>query len=219
MEEQLAEEQRPLAAVSLSRTTDECSSSSVVEEAGKPLRLQSGLDTDDEENTLRTENEQVALGISSPATDASGNGSIPEVQGVPDLQGGGDFGTDSFDVQVKESSEAESSPDGDGERQGSKAVDTNPSLTDLVQDPGKRPLGVCSESPYDTDCTKNLISSIQKASSQEALLEEIESELLSAELLKDHKLSNGMCKSEATIAVFEKCMQDKYLQQEHMIKK
>ncbi|XP_020635574.3 coiled-coil domain-containing protein 186 [Pogona vitticeps] len=219
MDKQFTEEQRTLAAVNLSRTNDESLSSSAVVEAGKPLGLQSGLDTDDEEKIVTTENEQVALDLSSPATNASGNGHIPEVQAAPDLQGGGDLCTDSLEVQAKESSEAEGSSDGGREQQSSKAVETNPSLIDFLQDPGKRPLGVCSESPYDTECTKNLISSIQNASSQEALLEEIESELLSADLLKGHKLSNGMCKSEVTLAVFEKCMHDKYLQQEHMIKK
>uniref|UniRef100_A0A6J0SP37 Coiled-coil domain-containing protein 186 n=1 Tax=Pogona vitticeps TaxID=103695 RepID=A0A6J0SP37_9SAUR len=219
MDKQFTEEQRTLAAVNLSRSNDESLSSSAVVEAGKPLGLQSGLDTDDEEKIVTTENEQVALDLCSPATNASGNGHIPEVQAAPDLQGGGDLCTDSLEVQAKESSEAEGSSDGGREQQSSKAVETNPSLIDFLQDPGKRPLGVCSESPYDTECTKNLISSIQNASSQEALLEEIESELLSADLLKGHKLSNGMCKSEVTLAVFEKCMHDKYLQQEHMIKK
>lgn len=219
MDKQFTEEQRTLAAVNLSRTNDESLSSSAVVEAGKPLGLQSGLDTDDDENIVTTENEQVALDLCSPATNASGNGHIPEVQAAPDLQGGGDLCTDSLKVQAKEYSEAEGSSDGGREQQSSKAVETNPSLIDFLQDPGKRPLGVCSESPYDTECTKNLISSIQNASSQEALLEEIESELLSADLLKGHKLSNGMCKSEVTLAVFEKCMHDKYLQQEHMIKK
>ncbi|KAJ7325219.1 hypothetical protein JRQ81_018239 [Phrynocephalus forsythii] len=218
MDEHLAEEQRTLAAVTLSRTNDESSSSSAAEEAGKPLGLKSGLDTDKEEDTLRTENEQVALGLSSPATDTSGNEGIPEVQGAPELQGDGDVCTDSLEVQVKPFN-VESSLGGHAEQQGTEAGDRNPSLTDLVQDHGKRPFGVCPESLYDTDCTKNLLSSIQNASSQEALLEEIESELLSADLLKGHKLSNGMCKSEAALDVFEKCMQDRYLQQEHMIKR
>ncbi|XP_054687250.1 coiled-coil domain-containing protein 186 isoform X3 [Grus americana] len=78
---------------------------------------------------------------------------------------------------------------------------------------------IYSESPYDTDCTKKLISTIHHTSSQEDLLKEIESELLSTDFSKERKLPNGVQKGEHALAVFEKCVQDKYLEQEQTIKK
>ncbi|XP_069095414.1 coiled-coil domain-containing protein 186 isoform X1 [Pleurodeles waltl] len=74
-------------------------------------------------------------------------------------------------------------------------------------------------SPYDTECTKNLLSRIQLSSTQETLLEEIESELQSTDILADFKCPNGMRKEEHAVAMLEKCMHDKYLQQELTIKK
>lgn len=76
-----------------------------------------------------------------------------------------------------------------------------------------------SESPYDTDCTKKLISKIKTASASEDLLEEIESELLSKEFAEEHQVPNGMNKGERALVIFEKCVQDKCLLQEHTIKK
>ncbi|NXI63319.1 CC186 protein, partial [Anseranas semipalmata] len=78
---------------------------------------------------------------------------------------------------------------------------------------------IYSESPYDTDCTKKLISTIHQTSSQEDLLKEIESELLSTDFSKERKCPNGVRKGEHALAVFEKCVQDKYLEQEQTIKK
>lgn len=74
------------------------------------------------------------------------------------------------------------------------------------------------ESPYDTDCTKKLISKIKNVSASEDLLEEIESELLST-AFAEHRVPNGMNKGEHALVMVEKCVQDKYLQQEHTIKK
>ncbi|NXK00380.1 CC186 protein, partial [Corythaixoides concolor] len=78
---------------------------------------------------------------------------------------------------------------------------------------------IYSESPYDTDCTKKLISTIHQTSSQEDLLKEIESELLSMDFSKERKFPNGVRKGEHALAVFEKCVQDKYLEQEQTIKR
>ncbi|KAM5272301.1 coiled-coil domain-containing protein 186 [Ctenodactylus gundi] len=75
-----------------------------------------------------------------------------------------------------------------------------------------------SESLYDTDCTKKLISKIKTESASQDLLEEIESELLSTEFA-EHRLPNGLNKGEHALVLFEKCVQDKCLQQEHTIKK
>nr|XP_003223475.1 PREDICTED: coiled-coil domain-containing protein 186 isoform X2 [Anolis carolinensis] len=219
MDEQLPEEQTTLETVDPSKTDDKSSSLSTVEEDDKFPEIQDGLHIEKKEIPLDKENNQLMLDPCSEATEASGDGDIPEVQRVPDLKGDEGGCSKPLEAQIKEPKKVDGLPDGDNEQQILETDGTNPSLTDLLHNPVKRTFGVCSESPYDTDCTKNLISTIQNASSQEALLEEIESELLSADLLKDHKLSNGMCKNEATLSVFEKCMQDKYLQQEHTIKK
>ncbi|KAH0623731.1 hypothetical protein JD844_006823 [Phrynosoma platyrhinos] len=219
MDDHLSEEQTTLETVNPSRTDDKSSNSSSVGEADKLLGIQNDLHTGNEKSPLSKESEQLMLDPSSQATEATGDRDKPEVQHVPDFNGNGGGCAKSFEAQIKRPKKASCLPDGDNEQQVSKTDETDLSLTGLLRDPVKRTFEVYSESPYDTDCTKNLISTIQNASSQEALLEEIESELLSADLLKDHKVSNGMCKNEATLAVFEKCMQDKYLQQEHTIKK
>uniref|UniRef100_A0A5F8G439 Coiled-coil domain containing 186 n=1 Tax=Monodelphis domestica TaxID=13616 RepID=A0A5F8G439_MONDO len=116
-------------------------------------------------------------------------------------------------------------PSGDFAEQVTKTNDTEQTLTEILQELNSPKLTetssekTYSESLYDTDCTKKLISRIQNVSAQEDLLEEIESELLSAELSNEHRVPNGMKKGEHALVMFEKCVQDKYLQQEHTIKK
>lgn len=112
------------------------------------------------------------------------------------------------------------------ERQDPKPNQTEQSLMEILQGLREEPDFVkkssdkiYSESPYDTDCTKKLISTIHQTSSQEDLLKEIESELLSTDFSKERKFPNGVQKGEHTLAVFEKCVQDKYLEQEQTIKK
>ncbi|NXS79055.1 CC186 protein, partial [Erpornis zantholeuca] len=112
------------------------------------------------------------------------------------------------------------------ERHNPKTNQTEQSLMEILQDLReesdfvKRSSDkIYSESPYDTDCTKKLISTIHQTSSQEDLLKEIESELLSTDFSKEPKLPNGVQKGEHALAVFEKCVQDKYLQQEQTITK
>ncbi|NXN58324.1 CC186 protein, partial [Rynchops niger] len=112
------------------------------------------------------------------------------------------------------------------EQQDTKANQTEQSLMELLQelreesDFGKKSSDkIYSESPYDTDCTKKLISTIHETSSHEDLLKEIESELLSTDFSKERKFPNGVRKGEHALAVFEKCVQDKYLEQEQTIKK
>ncbi|XP_060097585.1 coiled-coil domain-containing protein 186 [Heteronotia binoei] len=211
MEENLAEEQGALS----------------IEEAVKTLETGDCLHipcTGADQITLRTDDKQRILNPSSAATDASGNGSSVDTQFIPEVNGGGDCQAESFEIQIEGSKKADCLPATDCEQPFSKRDSTNQSLIDILHelreyDHIKRSDRICSDSLYDTDCTKNLISTIQTTSSQEALLEEIESELLSTDLLSDHKPPNGVCKSEAALAVFEKYMQDKYLQQEHTIKK
>ncbi|KAM6092830.1 coiled-coil domain-containing protein 186 isoform 1-T2 [Theristicus caerulescens] len=112
------------------------------------------------------------------------------------------------------------------ERQDQKPNQTEQSLMEILQElreesdfVKKSSDKIYSESPYDTDCTKKLISTIHQTSSQEDLLKEIESELLSTDFSKEQKFPNGVRKGEHALAVFEKCVQDKYLEQEQTIKK
>uniref|UniRef100_A0A8C4HZN8 Si:ch211-225b10.4 n=1 Tax=Dicentrarchus labrax TaxID=13489 RepID=A0A8C4HZN8_DICLA len=66
-------------------------------------------------------------------------------------------------------------------------------------------------SPYDTDCSRKLISQIQRSLSQESLLDELESELPPV---------NGLpTDQEDCMLVFEKCVQYKYAQQEKAIQR
>ncbi|NXK17286.1 CC186 protein, partial [Arenaria interpres] len=112
------------------------------------------------------------------------------------------------------------------EQQDPKTDQTEQSLMELLQElreesdfVKKSSDKIYSDSPYDTDCTKKLISTIHQTSSQEDLLKEIESELLSTDFSKERKFPNGVRKGEQALAVFEKCVQDKYLEQEQTIKK
>ncbi|XP_010145104.1 PREDICTED: coiled-coil domain-containing protein 186 [Eurypyga helias] len=112
------------------------------------------------------------------------------------------------------------------EQQDPKTNQTEQSLMEILQElkeesdfVKKSSDKIYSESPYDTDCTKKLISTIHQTSSQEDLLKEIESELLSTDFSKEQKFPNGVQKGEHALAMFEKCVQDKYLEQEQTIKK
>lgn len=112
------------------------------------------------------------------------------------------------------------------ERQDPKTNQTEQSLMEILQElreesdfVKKSSDKIYSESPYDTDCTKQLIFTIHQTSSQEDLLKEIESELLSTDFSKERKFPNGVRKGEHALVVFEKCVQDKYLEQEQTIKK
>lgn len=83
-------------------------------------------------------------------------------------------------------------------------------------------------SPYDTDCSRKLISQIQRSLSQESLLDELESELLACQLpegesggkTKGSSTVNGLTTDqEGCMVVFEKCVQYKYSQQEKAIQR
>ncbi|XP_020843760.1 coiled-coil domain-containing protein 186 isoform X2 [Phascolarctos cinereus] len=142
----------------------------------------------------------------------------------PDRSGVGNS-YDKADTHEEKSQIVTHFPGGDFAEQVSKTNGTEQTLAEILQELKSSKLTetsnekTYSESPYDTDCTKKLISRIQNVSAQEDLLEEIESELLSAELSNEHRVPNGMKKGERALVMFEKCVQDKYLQQEHTIKK
>ncbi|XP_073345929.1 coiled-coil domain-containing protein 186 isoform X2 [Pagrus major] len=83
-------------------------------------------------------------------------------------------------------------------------------------------------SPYDTDCSRKLISQIQRSLSQESLLDELESELLACQLpegesggeRKGSPTVNGVpTDKEGCMMVFEKCVQYKYAQQEKAVQR
>ncbi|XP_066457577.1 coiled-coil domain-containing protein 186 isoform X2 [Eleutherodactylus coqui] len=74
-----------------------------------------------------------------------------------------------------------------------------------------------TEISLDTISTKDLLTRIHLPYSQEALLEEIETELSGPKA--DYKLHNGINKSGLTLNILEQCVHDKYIQQENMIKR
>ncbi|XP_064807021.1 coiled-coil domain-containing protein 186 isoform X1 [Oncorhynchus masou masou] len=82
-------------------------------------------------------------------------------------------------------------------------------------------------SPYDTDCSRKLMTQIQRSVSQESLLDELEQELFSCQLperggggRKGGPHVNGLqADQDGSPMVFEKCIQYKYVQQEKAIKR
>lgn len=103
---------------------------------------------------------------------------------------------------------------------------TTPSSTTPPQAVDTAPDSNCSSSPYDTDCSRKLMSQIHRSVSQESLLDELEAELLSCQLPEGRGVGrkgspvNGMqTDQEGSMVVFEKCAQFKYLQQEKAVKR
>uniref|UniRef100_A0A8C7A1R5 Uncharacterized protein n=2 Tax=Nothoprocta perdicaria TaxID=30464 RepID=A0A8C7A1R5_NOTPE len=177
-------------------------------------------------DTLERESKLLPLNHDSTGTDPS-HGSLAggqEQQCVPDHGGGGDCPANiGLERTVEGAKKTGHFAGGDFDP---KSNQTEQSLMEILQelreesDFMKRSTDkIYSESPYDTDCTKKLISTIHQTSSQEDLLEEIESELLSTDFSKECKCPNGVRKGEHALAVFEKCVQDKYLEQEQTIRK
>uniref|UniRef100_A0A9L0IGC4 Coiled-coil domain containing 186 n=1 Tax=Equus asinus TaxID=9793 RepID=A0A9L0IGC4_EQUAS len=143
---------------------------------------------------------------------------------IPD-HGGGEDSCAKTDTYPENSEQIANFPGGDFTKQVSKTNETEQTVTQILAELKSSTFTEAanqktySESPYDTDCTKKLISKIKTVSASEDLLEEIESELLSTEFAEEHQVPNGMNKGEHALVIFEKCVQDKYLQQEHTIKK
>ncbi|XP_010017247.1 PREDICTED: coiled-coil domain-containing protein 186-like, partial [Nestor notabilis] len=188
----------------------ECSSISYTEaDAGVSER---------ESRLLPFDQDSAAIGMSS-------NGALAER--LEQQCGGADCcANPCSDRKVESSTEPEHLSSEEFERQDPKTNQTEQSLMEILEELREESDFVknssdkiYSESPYDTDCTKKLISTIHQTSSQEDLLKEIESELLSTDLPKEIKSPNGVRKGEHALAVFEKCVQEKYLEQEQTIKK
>uniref|UniRef100_A0A6G1RR96 Coiled-coil domain containing 186 n=1 Tax=Hypotaenidia okinawae TaxID=2861861 RepID=A0A6G1RR96_9GRUI len=188
----------------------ECSSISYTGEDTGVLGRESRLMSSDQDSTV--------MGITN-------NGALAEKQ--EHQHGGADCCTNTCsERKVEGSTKPEHTSSEELEQQDPKANQTEQSLMEILQElreesdfMKKSSNKIYSESPYDTDCTKKLISTIHQTSSQEDLLKEIESELLSTDFSKERKFPNGVQKGEHALAVFEKCVQDKYLEQEQTIKK
>ncbi|XP_051530253.1 coiled-coil domain-containing protein 186-like [Myxocyprinus asiaticus] len=75
--------------------------------------------------------------------------------------------------------------------------------------------------PYDTDCSRKLMSEIQRSLSQESLLDELEDELLNSqsEGVRKGRPPNGLPKDQNSMVLFERCVQYKYSEQEKAIKR
>uniref|UniRef100_A0A8C3RXR8 Coiled-coil domain containing 186 n=1 Tax=Chelydra serpentina TaxID=8475 RepID=A0A8C3RXR8_CHESE len=233
MEESLPEMQSILEPVNLSKEDSTPTGSSSKESTSRTSEVKDCSDvgyTGDEDSSWEREPKLLASDYNVTAVDIKGEGAISEAHALqlsPDCSGGGNCCANiCSDRQVEDSMNAEHLPGEDFEQQVSKSNGTEQSLMEILQElreesdfTKKSSNRIYSESPYDTDCTKKLISTIQQSSSQEALLEEIESELLATDFTKERKLPNGMRKGEHALVTFEKCVQDKYLQQEQTIKK
>ncbi|NXJ50382.1 CC186 protein, partial [Spizaetus tyrannus] len=181
--------------------------------------------TGDDAGVLERESRLLPSDQDSTAIGVSGNGDLAERQEQP--CGGADCCANTCsERKVEGSTKPEHLSSEEFEQQDPKTNQTEQSLMEILQDlreesdfVKKSSDKIYSESPYDTDCTKKLISTIHQTSSQEDLLKEIESELLSTDFSKERKFPNGVRKGEHALAVFEKCVQDKYLEQEQTIKK
>lgn len=109
----------------------------------------------------------------------------------------------------------------------SDAVGSSPASSPQTSSSTSAPLHSLS-SPYDTDCSRKLLSQIQRSLSQESLLDELESELLACQLpeggdggeRKGSPVVNGLTTDQdGCMVVFEKCVQYKYAQQEKAIQR
>ncbi|XP_060795912.1 coiled-coil domain-containing protein 186 [Neoarius graeffei] len=121
----------------------------------------------------------------------------------------------------------EASPSGNAAKtQGLSSQTGNVTISDsavLPEHEANLSNSVSSANPYDTDCSRKLMSEIQRSMSQESLLDELESELLSCQVREQgsNRASppNGLPKDQGSMVVFEKCVQYKYSQQEKAIKR
>ncbi|NWY59241.1 CC186 protein, partial [Chionis minor] len=181
--------------------------------------------TGDDASVLERESRLLPSDQDSAVSGISNSGALAERQ--EQRCGGADSGANTCsERKVEGSTKPEHMSGEEFERQDPKTNQTEQSLMEILQElreesdfVKKSSDKIYSESLYDTDCTKKLISTIHQTSSQDDLLKEIESELLSTDFSKERKFPNGVQKGEHALAVFEKCVQDKYLEQEQTIKK
>ncbi|XP_023062415.1 coiled-coil domain-containing protein 186 isoform X2 [Piliocolobus tephrosceles] len=208
--------------------TDHIASASSDKNVGKTRELKEdscNLFSGDESSKLENESKLLSLNTDKTLCQPNEHNNRIEAQEnyIPD-HGGGEDSCAKTDIGLENSEQTADFPSGNSAKQISKTNETEQKVTQILVElrsstfPESANEKTYSESPYDTDCTKKFISKIKSVSASEDLLEEIESELLSTEFV-DHRVPNGMNKGEHTLVLFEKCVQDKYLQQEHIIKK
>ncbi|XP_063473662.1 coiled-coil domain-containing protein 186 isoform X2 [Symphalangus syndactylus] len=208
--------------------TDHIASTSSDKNVGKTPELKEdscNLFSDNESSKLENESKLLSLNTDKTLCQPNEHNNRIEAQEnyIPD-HGGGEDSCAKTDVGSENSEQIANFPSGNFAKQISKTNETEQKVTQILVElrsstfPESANEKTYSESPYDTDCTKKFISKIKSVSASEDLLEEIESELLSTEFA-EHRVPNGMNKGERALVLFEKCVQDKYLQQEHIIKK
>ncbi|EPY82174.1 CTCL tumor antigen L14-2-like protein [Camelus ferus] len=179
----------------------------------------------DESSNLENESKVLSLNVDKTLCQPSEQNNQSEAQEnyIPD-HGGDEDSCAKTDACPENSEQIANFPVGDVTKQVLKINETEQTVTQILAELRSSTFTetanqkTYSNSLYDTDCTTKLISKMNVSTSED-LLEEIESELLSTEFAKEHRVPNGMNKGENALVMFEKCVQDKYLQQEHTIKK
>ncbi|XP_008828442.1 coiled-coil domain-containing protein 186 [Nannospalax galili] len=220
--------QSDLVPVSMSETEHIASISSDAD-SGKTSELKEDLSNSfsgHENSTIETESELRPSNLDNILCQPDEHSGQIEVQENHILDGsGGENPCAKTDTGPENSEQIDDFPSGDFAKQVPKPNETEPTVTEILAELRSSTVREAanpktySASPYDTDCTKRLISKIRNVSASEDLLGEIESELLSTEFSEEYQVPNGMNKGEHALVLFEKCVQDKYLQQEHTIKR
>ncbi|KAM6184777.1 coiled-coil domain-containing protein 186 [Rhynchocyon petersi] len=209
--------------------TEHLASASADENGRETLEVKEGSCSSvsgDESSTLKTESKSLSSSVDTTSCQPNEHTNQTETQEdcVSDHVGGEDSCPE-IDMCPENSAQVTHFPGGDCAKQVSKPNETEQMVTQILAELKSSAFTetadpkTYSESPYDTACTKKLISKIKTVSASEDLLEEIECELLSTEFAGEHQARNGMNKGEHALIMFEKCVKDKYLHQEHTIKK
>ncbi|ERE79290.1 coiled-coil domain-containing protein 186 [Cricetulus griseus] len=205
---------------SISSDADTGKSPELEEDSGNPF-------SGDESNKLETKSELLSLNSDKILCQPNEHSNQIEQENHITDCGGGENSCAKTDTCSENSEQADDFPAGDFAKQPSKTSDPEPTtVTQILAELRSSAFTEASNakpssgaSLYDTDCTRTLLSQIKTASASEDLLGEIETELLSAEFTEEHQVPNGVNKGEQALALFEKCVQGKYLQQELTIKK
>ncbi|XP_048959059.1 coiled-coil domain-containing protein 186 isoform X2 [Canis lupus baileyi] len=219
------EVQSEVVSISMSET-EHIASISSDKNIGKTFELKedSSNSFSGDESSLENESKLSSLNFDKTSCQPNEHNEIEAQENSIQDHSGGVDSCAKTDICPENSEQIASFPGGDFTKQVLKTNETEQTVTQILAELRSSTFTEAanqktySESPYDTDCTKKLISKIKNVSASEDLLEEIESELLSTEFA-EHRVPNGMNKGERALVMFEKCVQEKYLQQEHTIKK
>lgn len=219
--------QSELVPVSMSETEHIASiSSDATTEKTSELRDDSCISVSgDESSRLETGAELLSLDSDRILCQTNEHCSQIEVQEshIPDC-GSGENSCANTDTCPEDSGQIDDFPGGDFTEQVSKTKEPEQTVTQILAElKSSAPAEAAnpktaSASLYDTDCTRKLISEMKTVSASDDLLGEIESELLSAEFAEGHQVPNGLNKGEQALALFEKCVHSRYLQQELTVK-